>query len=391
MSDFSEASSRFRKPRPDYPIYPSTGYYRKKAQTFKVPKGRKGRKPRGQRLVPRGQAQDFLIIKAEDEARKARELAIAQAKEQEQYRQLQIQDIEDKRADRQEEIQIRRDEAQARQDEAQARQDEAQARIDETRQLRLESDRREQRLIEDRREIEAQFVRLYEAQERRMGENLEIFERAFKAIADRRPVDFRDIKLQEQTDLTADQRRDRRGRSESFEREVSVGLESLAGTPKERRRTPTPERKRQVKQVLATKNPQSEPERQSIPIETIEQTTTKGRDVKLPKRYEEGATEAELAAAGGIEGQTPKPKPKTEQDRGGSGFTETKRRGAGSGKQTKHPQPEPEREEGTPVIGGDWLSGVKLSPATTGSLTESQVGRDLGAIAESVKAKKYGD
>lgn len=177
---------------------------------------------------------------------------------------------------------------------------------------------------------------MYEASERRAGENLEVMKSAFQAITDRRPVDFRDVKAQEQTDLTADQRRDRRGRSESLDRAVSVGLESLAGTPKGRQRTPSPERKRQVEQVKQQLQPEPKPEpepetRQNIPIETIEQTTKKGRDVKLPKRFEGGATEEELAAAGGIEGQTPatrrykqQPKPQTTA-RGGSGTEEVER------------------------------------------------------------------
>jgi hypothetical protein len=223
--------SDFRKPRPDYPIYPSTGYYRKRAQTFKVPKGRRGIKPKGQRVGNFVKYQDpnFIFIKAEDEARKARELAIAQAKEQEQYRQLQIQDIEDEKVERerkerarQDELQIRRDEFaenQITQREQLRLQDEAQqetqryraAKAAQTEQLRIESDGREQRLLEDRREVIGHLTRLAEAQERRAGENLEVFMRAFKAIEDRRPVDFRDIKSQEQTDLSADQRRDRRG------------------------------------------------------------------------------------------------------------------------------------------------------------------------------------
>ena len=71
------------KPRPDYPIYPSTGYYRERAKAFKRPKGRKGKKTKGKRVgnfVP-FQDPNFLIFKAQDEARKARELAIAEAQQ----------------------------------------------------------------------------------------------------------------------------------------------------------------------------------------------------------------------------------------------------------------------------------------------------------------------
>jgi hypothetical protein len=338
------------KPRPDYPIYPSAGYYRQRAQVFKRPKGRGGKKPKGKRVgnfVP-FQDPNFLIIKAQDEMRKARELAIAEAKEAQADReerqiiarqQLQLAQgtAELQAAQAVEATEARRQEALYRREEALARQDEAQAREAQADQLRLESDRRERRLLEDRKEIAGHLTKLYETQERRAGENLKIFETAFKAIADRRPVDFRDIREQEQTDLTAEQRRDRRGRSESLDRAVSVGLQSLAGTPKERQRTPSPERERQFKQVKQQFQPKPEPEPESggkavnVPIDTIEQTTKSGRDVKLPKRFEGGATEEELAAAGAIGGQTPaaqrykqQPKPKTTA-RGGSGTEEVER------------------------------------------------------------------
>tara|TARA_Y100000592_G_C5479659_1_gene324521 strand:+ start:981 stop:2180 length:1200 start_codon:yes stop_codon:yes gene_type:complete len=330
------------KPRPDYPIYPSTGYFRERAKAFKRPKGRKGRKPKGKRVgsfVPY-QDPNFLIFKAQDEARKARELALAEAQQAQADREERISIARQQLQLAQGSAQLQAQQAieadETRRQEALARRDEARAREAQADQLRLESDRREQRLLEDRKEIAGHLTRLYETSERRAGENIKIFTEAFKAITDRRPVDFRDIKLQEQTDLTADQRRDRRGRSESLDRAVSVGLESLAGTPKGRQRTPSPERKRQVEQVKQQLQPEPKPEpepetKRNVPIETIEQTTTRGRDVKLPKRFEGGATEAELAEAGGIEGQTPaaqrykqQPKPKTTA-RGGTGTEEVER------------------------------------------------------------------
>jgi len=129
------------KPRPDYPIYPSAGYYRQRAQVFKRPKGRGGKKPKGKRVgnfVP-FQDPNFLIIKAQDEMRKARELAIAEAKDAQADReerqliarqqlklaqgsaQLQAaQAIEATEARRQEAL-FRRDDARAREAEARAR------------------------------------------------------------------------------------------------------------------------------------------------------------------------------------------------------------------------------------------------------------------------------
>lgn len=412
--------SDFRKPRPDYPIYPSAGYYRKRAQVFKRPKGRRGRKPKGKKLVPRGQAQpqvpsqaqDFLIIKAQDEARKARELALAQAQEQAEFRQLQIEDIQDKRVDRDRAEQARQDNLQIRRDELRLQD----AAADETARYRHQKlqllDYQGRERADDRRQLEAQFGRLYEAQERRIGENIEMFKTAVEALTDRRPIDFREVKAQEQTDLklSPEDRRDRRGRSESRDAAVSAGFESLATTPRGRQRTPSPERERQVKQVKQQFQPKPQPEPETgsagqgatnVPIETIEQTTKSGRDVKLPKRFEGGATTPEIAAAGGIVGQTPAeqrykqaPKPQTTA-RGGSGSKETTRRGENSGK------------EQTPVIGGSRerleqlaggatktteqvkseVAGVKLSPATTGGLTQSQLGRDFDAIAEGVEKR----
>ena len=318
------------KPRPDYPIYPSTGYFRERAKAFKRPKGRGGRKPKGQRVGRFVSFQDpnFLIIKAQDEARKARELAVAQA-------QAAAEDREERRDIARQQLQLAQGSARLQAAEAQARQREAQARSDEARERDRRERMRDQRLIEDRREITGHLTRLYESSERRAGENLAVMRDAFQAITDRRPVDFRDVGEQEQTDLTADQRRESRSRSPSADtlgRQVSVGFESVEGTPKPRQRTPSPERERQVGQVKQQLQPEPEPEtKQNVPIETIEQTTRKGRDVKLPKRFEGGATEAEIEQAGGIEGQTPaaqrykqQPKPKTTA-RGGAGTDEVQR------------------------------------------------------------------
>lgn len=333
------------KPRPDYPIYPSAGYYRKRAEVFKRPKGRRGKKPKGKKVgsfVPY-QDPNFLIIKAQDEARKARELALAEsqqaAADREERQLIARQQLRLAQGSAQlqaaqaiEATEARRQEALFRRDDARAREAEARAREAQAQQLRLESDRREQRLIDDRREITGHLTRLYEAQERRAGENLELFKTAFQSIADRRPVDFRDVKAEEQTDLklSPEERRDKRSRSQSRDDAVSAGFESLATTPKGRQRTPSPERKRQVEQVLQTGGKKTKPEPEpetgggatNVPIETIEQTTRKGRDVKKPKRFEGGATTPELAAAGGIEGQTPT---KTPTPRGGSGSEEVKR------------------------------------------------------------------
>lgn len=360
--------SDFRKPRPDYPIYPSTGYYRKKAQTFKVPKGRRGRKPKGQRVGNFVKYQDpnYIFIKAQDEARKARELAISQAKEQEELRQLQIADIEDERVERgrkerarQDELQIRRDELrqnQRTQREQLRLQDEAQQQTQRYRATKLAQQANQgQARQREAGDILGQLRRLTESSERRGGENREIYQQFFAERDRRGDLSLSSIQAQETTDLPED-RRDRRGRSLSLDEEVFS------------------------KALVQQKERKYERRGFDDPLVEGEKTPATLRENPKKKVKPFGASEAELAAAGGIEGQTP---------RGGSGSEEIDRRGSNKGKQTL-PQPEPEREEGTPVIGGgDWLKSVQLSPATTGGLTESQVDRDLGAIADSVKGKKY--
>ena len=157
--------------------------------------------------------------------------------------------------------------------------------------------------------ITGHLTKLYEQSERRAGENIEIFNRAFKALEDRRPINFKDIKAQEQTDLTADQRRDKRGKKsdagEIVEEVFSRG-----------------DRKQTERELLAS-----------------EGRSLRG-DREKPKKLLESATEEELAAAGAIEGQTPK------SQRGGTGSEETGRRGKNAGKKVVSKQKFEETRKG---------------------------------------------
>ena len=364
------------KPRPDYPIYPSTGYFRKRAEVFKRPKGRRGKKPKGQRLVPRGppsadyplkrgyQAQDFLIIKAQDEARKARELAVAQAQEQAEFRQLQIADIEDKRADRARAEQARQDELQIRRDEQQenARTQREQLRLQgeaqqETQRYRAQKIAIKQEQGERRgqaeREIIGQLRNLSEDTERRQGENREIFQQ-FLASQDRRgDLSVSNIQEQQQTDIstdTAEQRRGRRQRSVSIDESVSSNLTDL-----------------------------------DIPDEEgfgAGHRTRGAERRQKPKRFQGGATEAELAAAGGIEGQTPKPK------------SEPKPGSVASGDPTlREPEPQQEKKkkaQGKIVKKEDPV--VKAASAFVKQLEETtQISEEQSKPKVSVAKKKGGD
>ena len=244
--------SSLNKPRPDYPIYPSAGYYRKKSKAFKKPKGRGGKKPKGKRVGNSVSFQDpnFLIIKAQDEARKARELALAQTQEQQQFRQLQIEDIEDQRVDRgradrarQDELQIRRDE-QATNDFTQREQlrlqGQSQVETQRYRHRKLQQiDNQGQARGQSERDILGEVRRLHETSERRAGENREIFQQFLSSQNRRGDLSVSNIREQEDTDLSplaerdrsrtrsetpAEVRRDRRARSVSIDEGVSRSL-----------------------------------------------------------------------------------------------------------------------------------------------------------------------
>ena len=203
--------SSLNKPRPDYPIYPSAGYYRKQSKVFKRPKGRRGRKPKGKRSGNSVSYQDpnFLIIKAQDEARKARELAVSQAQEQKEEKKENV-------AIRREQLRLSArgldDNARYRVAELTQRANQAQATDRQaTAQLRQQNT--------DNFRIFGELRRLGDNQERRNGENLEIMKEVIRSHNRRGDLNFQDIRAQEQTDLSlfspgqgfaAEQRRDSR-------------------------------------------------------------------------------------------------------------------------------------------------------------------------------------
>jgi len=103
--------SDFRKPRADNPILPTTAIFRKVRKTPKKPKGRRGKKPKGKKVGNFVSRQDpnYLLRKADDEARKAREDRQRQTEQQERQIQLQVEDIRDRRQDRAGQLQIAQD------------------------------------------------------------------------------------------------------------------------------------------------------------------------------------------------------------------------------------------------------------------------------------------
>ena len=103
--------SDFRKPRADNPILPTTAIFRKVKKAPKKPKGRRGRKPKGKKVGDFVSRQDpnYLLRKADDEARKAREDRQRQTEQQERQIQLQVEDIRERRQDRGAQLQIAQD------------------------------------------------------------------------------------------------------------------------------------------------------------------------------------------------------------------------------------------------------------------------------------------
>lgn len=100
--------SDFRKPRPDDPILPNSAIYKRKSTPFKRPRGRGGKKPKG-KAKRGGQDPNFLIIKAQDEARRAREARIREQNARSaRYDREEVFVIEDRRL-KQDNLQLQRD------------------------------------------------------------------------------------------------------------------------------------------------------------------------------------------------------------------------------------------------------------------------------------------
>ena len=161
----------FRKPRPDDPILPLQALYQKPPKAFKRPKGRRGRKPKGRPLKPRGQDRKFNIIKKTDEARKGRELAIKQVK--------------DKERRGEEDIKLRRDQLRL---EDQSQQDTARFRAAQVQ--RATRTQLNQQALEDRRQRDLQnifafFQRSFLDAERRTGDNQVRFQETIARLQDR--------------------------------------------------------------------------------------------------------------------------------------------------------------------------------------------------------------
>ena len=186
--------SDFRKPRPDVPIVPQSAIVRRVKKPPKRPKGRKGKKPKGKpsgQFVSR-QDPNYLLRKAEDEARKAREDRRRRLEQEERQIQLQIEDRRDRR------VEARRADALGRQQLQLAQDRFAQDAAVQREQLRLQGEAQQdtirfrtaqltqaanqgaaraaeaEQLRRDNFDIYGTLQRLYRQQERREGENLQL-------------------------------------------------------------------------------------------------------------------------------------------------------------------------------------------------------------------------
>lgn len=272
----------FRKPRPDDPILPLQALYRKPPKAFKRPKGRRGRKPKGRPLKPRGQDRKFNIIKKADEARKGRELAIKQVK--------------DKERRGEEDIKLRRDQLRL---EDQSQQDTARFRAAQVQ--RATRTQLNQQALEDRRQRDLQnifafFQRSFLDAERRTGDNQVRFQETIARLQDRgQGVSREDIRgLQQQ--------------QEELIRLV---------TPRSARPSPQAEAQRETTDIssaqLRRQRSRATPERDLVPSQDDQAVFNEAMDTAFREQKREkfrqergGGGSVRLAPVQEEEGQTPR-------------------------------------------------------------------------------------
>lgn len=368
--------SDFRKPRADTPILPTTAIVRKVRKAPKKPKGRRGKKPKGQKSGKFVSRQDpnFLLRKADDEARKAREDRQRRTEQEERQIQLQIEDRRDRRQEARRADALGRQQLQIAQDrfaldaagqreqlrlQGEAQQETQRFRAAQLTQVANQGAARAAeaaQLQRDNFDIYGSLQRLYRQQERREGDNLQLM-REFLRDQSRRveldPAVFRGGGAEPFGNrATAEQRRLRRSRSKTpagsgvraEPTDVPRGEADAIRTAYDSvSRSGSGSSSSDIEEVLPRSRARGSPD---IPEEegfgAGHRTRTEERR-RPTLRFQGGATEDELAAAGGIEGQTPRDLRlaeaqaettdiSSEQLRGATGGAETRRRGDGAGR-----------------------------------------------------------
>jgi hypothetical protein len=163
-------TSDFRKPRADYPIYPSSGIVRPRVKGFRVPKGRRGRKPRG----------------------KARYTKPEPPPVPDRFQQAKIQEIKENARDRRERLRLEQDIAreQIRYREAKAVREEQRAavRLIEGRRVQQRNDR----LIADQAR---HFTDLLDRSERRSGEVQAQYQEFLQQVLSQRNLEYKEPEI----------------------------------------------------------------------------------------------------------------------------------------------------------------------------------------------------
>jgi len=162
-------TSDFRKPRPDYPIVPQTAILRPRVKGFKVPKGRRGKKPRGK--------------------------AVRQPplpKPPNRYQQARTQEMKENAKDRRERLRLERDIAKEtiryREAKGEQKKVEQAVRVVEGRRVQVRNDR----LIEDQAR---HFTALLDRSERRSGEVQAQYQEFLKQVLSQRNLEYKEPEI----------------------------------------------------------------------------------------------------------------------------------------------------------------------------------------------------
>ena len=396
--------SDFRKPRADTPLVPQSALFRPVRKAPKKPKGRRGRKPKGKKVGNFVSRQDpnFILRKADEDARRAREQSQRQTQQQEVLIQAQIEDIRDRRSEGRAQLQIadqrlRLDAGQAQANlinqrealrlQGEANQQERQRGNAELAQRAAANAARAQagqRQQQDNFQIYGELRRLYRQNERRDGDNERVMREFLReggrggrrqnldlSIGAERERETTDIEFAPRA--TSEQRRQRRQKVSPKEKEVidslSAGetsieevlpraksLESLAGTPRPDREIKAPE-----------PAPEPEPESQSFRPRILR------GDPDPPQPFGDFTPDKEVGKY--LSGQRKQPV---------STIAPLVFEGEELLRQAYHPNLQDEKIYRPSV--GTYRQARDLSrPSLEPDLTDSQVDRDLRAMADRIK------
>ena len=159
-------TSEFRKPRPDFPIVPQSALLRQRVKGFRVPKGRRGKKPRG-----KAKRQKVLEVPPQPD----------------RFKEAQIQEIRDNSKDRRERLRLEQEISREtiRYREAKADREERQqaVRLIEGRRVQARQDR----LIQDQAR---HFTELLDRGERRAGEVQSQYQEFIKQVLSQRNLEY---------------------------------------------------------------------------------------------------------------------------------------------------------------------------------------------------------